>query len=77
MRCQVQTYSGFRLHERPRRFTWGDAWLEVQQVLEQWIAPDYLGFKVQVADRVYILKYYQTEAVWEAELLPSDGWGHF
>jgi hypothetical protein len=73
MKCRVETYSGFRLHERPRRFTWGRTWLEVHQVMEQWVAPGYLGFKVKVADRIYLLKYHQAQDTWEVELVRSGG----
>ncbi len=69
MRCRVETYSGFRLHERPRRFTWGETWLEVHQVMEQWVAPGYFCFKVRVEDRVYLLKYDRSHDVWEVSLI--------
>jgi len=69
MRCRVETYSGFRIHERPRRFTWGESWLEVDRITEQWMAPGYRCFKVRVADRTYLLKYDLTQDVWEAELI--------
>ena len=72
MNCRVETYSGFRLHERPRRFTWGRTWLEVDQVVDQWAAPDHLCFKVKVADRTYLLKYHQAQDIWEVELLRSE-----
>ena len=71
MRCRVETYSGFRLHERPQRFTWGETWLEVNQVMDQWVAPGHLCFKVRVAECVYLLKYNQAEDVWEAGLVRS------
>jgi hypothetical protein len=67
MLCQVESYSGFRLHERPRRFSWGETWLEVQQIIEQWVTPEYFGFKVRVTDRVYLLKYQYIQDVWEVE----------
>lgn len=67
----METYSGFRLHERPRRFTWEGTWLEVDQVIDRWAAPDHLGFRVKVADRAYLLKYHQAQDVWEAELVRS------
>ena len=79
MDCRVETYSGYRLHERPRRFTWGGTWLEVREVMDQWVAPGYLCFKVKVADRAYLLKYHQAQDVWEVELArsaanpPADG----
>jgi len=71
MDCRVETYSGFRLHERPRRFTWGETWLDVDQVMDQWLAPDHLCFKVRVADRAFLLKYRQVLDVWEADLVRS------
>ena len=71
MDCRVETYSGFRVHERPRRFTWGENWLEVDQVMGQWVAPGHIGFKVRVAGRTYLLKYYQARDVWEVELAGS------
>jgi hypothetical protein len=79
MDCRVETYSGFRLHERPRRFRWGGTWLEVREVMDHWMAPGYLCFKVKAADRTYLLKYYQAQDVWEVELVrspavsPADG----
>ena len=71
MHCLVETYSGFRLHERPRRFTWGGTWLEVHQVMDQWVAPGHLCFKVKVADRAYLLKYHHAQDVWDAQLVSS------
>ena len=71
MNCRVETYSGFRLHERPRRFTWGRTWLEVHQVMDQWVAPGHLCFKVKVADRSYLLKYHQAQDIWQVELVSS------
>jgi len=67
--CRVETYSGSRLHERPRRFTWGETWLEVDQIMEQWVTPGYLCFKVRVGDRAYLLHYNQVLDVWEAGLI--------
>lgn len=69
MRCQVETYSGSRLHERPRRFTWGEEWLEVKAVLDRWADPQHLYFRVVAADaRVYLLKYHRVADSWEAQL---------
>lgn len=72
MHSQVETYSGSRLHERPRRFTWGEEWLEVRQVLKRWADPQHLYFKVHAADgQVYLLKYHQLQDRWEARLEPQ------
>ena len=71
----METYSGGRLHERPRRFTRGGDWLEVRRILEQWRDPDHLRFKVVAADhRVYLLKYYHVlQDAWEVG--PAEGPG--
>jgi hypothetical protein len=78
MKCRVETYSGFRLHERPRRFTWGETWLEVNRVTDQWLTPGHLCFEVRVGACAYLLKYNQAEDVWEAGMVrpragPPDG----
>jgi hypothetical protein len=71
MLCRVESYSGFRLHERPRRFTWGQTWLEIDQIMEQWLTPAALCFKVKTGDRVYRLEYHQARDTWEVELIRS------
>ncbi len=69
MRCQVVTYSGSRLHERPRRFTRDGEWLEVHQILDQGREPDSFYFLVAAWDgRRYLLRYYPQQDTWEAQL---------
>ncbi|MDP3181368.1 MAG: hypothetical protein Q8M54_00960 [Desulfobaccales bacterium] len=72
--CQVETYSGFRLHERPRRFTWGEEWLEVRRVVERWSGPDHLYFKVVAGDgRIFLLTYQEQADAWEVKLMGPQG----
>ncbi len=67
--CQVETYSGQRLHERPQRFTWLGAWLEVRRVLRAWREPEHLCFIVTANDsQRYLLKYFPRRDVWEVQL---------
>ena len=62
----VETYSGFRLHERPRRFRWKGTWLTVHQVLEQGATPQHRYFKVATAaNRVFLLRYHHLTDTWE------------
>jgi hypothetical protein len=64
--CQVETYSGYRVHERPRRFTWQGEWLEVRRVVSRWQEPENLGFIVTANDsRRYFLKYHFHRDAWE------------
>ncbi|MDI6854431.1 MAG: hypothetical protein QME75_12600 [Deltaproteobacteria bacterium] len=62
----MKTYSGSRLHERPRRFFWQGRWREVQRVLDRWQTPDYLFFKVAADDgSTYLLRYQPLPDTWE------------
>ena len=64
--CQVETYSGYRVHERTRRFTWQGAWLEVRLVVSRWQEPENLCFIVTANDsRRYLLKYHPRRDTWE------------
>lgn len=74
MRVQVETYAGGRLHERPRRFSWGGRWLRVTRVLRRWREPERLCFQVAAADGgLYLLKYHYPEDAWEGRILrPSS-----
>jgi hypothetical protein len=66
---RVETYSGFRLHERPRRFTYQGEGLEVRRVLAQWQEPEALCFTVAAEDaRVYLLKYHPDRDAWEVRI---------
>jgi hypothetical protein len=69
MLCRVESYSGFRLHERPRRFSWGEAWVEIDRIIEQWVTPGSLCFKVAAGDRIYRLEYQQVQDAWDVELI--------
>lgn len=65
--CDAETYSGSRLHEQVRRFTWEGRWLEVAQVLASWREPRRLCFQVAVADgRVFFLQYDPARETWSA-----------
>jgi hypothetical protein len=72
MFCQVESYSGYRLHERPRRFTWEETWLEIDQIIEQWVTPVSYGFKVRVGDRVFRLELHQDREVLELEIISAN-----
>jgi hypothetical protein len=64
--CQVETYSGYRVHERPRRFTWQGEGLEVRRLLSRWQEPENLCFTVSANDsRRYLLKYHPQRDAWE------------
>lgn len=64
--CRVETYSGHRVHETPRRFTFQGQWLEVRRVLSRWREPENLCFIVTTPDsHCYLLKYHFDRDAWE------------
>jgi hypothetical protein len=46
--------------------------LEVDQIIEQWVTPLALCFKVRVAERVYRLEYHRAEDAWEAKVVRPE-----
>jgi hypothetical protein len=61
----VECYAGHRGEETPTRFRLGDRPIEVEEVLDRWLAPDHRYFKVQTGDGIYILRNDVTSDVWE------------
>ena len=58
MQIQVECYAGYRGEETPRRFRLGTQKIEVQKILDRWMAPDHRYFKVLGDDNaVYILRH--------------------
>lgn len=63
---RVESYSGYRGEETPRRFFIGERAVEVVEVVDRWLAPDHRYFKVRGDDGgVYILRCDQGEGRWE------------
>ena len=66
---RVETYSGYRLHEHPRHFTFQGERLEVTGVLARWQEPEHLAFIVVAPNsRRYLLKYHQPRDAWEIQI---------
>ena len=68
MNIRVECYAGYRGEETPRRFRLGRRGVEIQTVLDRWLAPDHRYFKVLGDDNaIYILRH--DVAAWEWELI--------
>ena len=66
MQLQVECYAGYRGEETPRRFRLGTKKIEVQQILDRWMAPDHRYFKILGDDNaVYILRHDAESWNWE------------
>ncbi len=70
---RVETYSGSRLHECPRRLIFQGERLEVTRILARWQEPEHLVFIVAAqSSRRYLLKYHQPRDVWEIQIWPES-----
>ena len=62
---QVDCYAGARSDERPVRFRLGDRLLDIEEVVDQWLAPDHRYFKVRASGDTYILRNDVSSGTWE------------
>jgi len=66
---KVECYSGYRGEETPTRFYLGTRRVEVQDVLDRWLAPEHRYFKVRGDDNgIYILRHNNVSDDWELTL---------
>jgi hypothetical protein len=66
---QVDCYAGYKGEQTPRAFTVGDRRVAVQEVLDQWLAPDHRYFKIKGDDGgLYILRHDIESTDWEITL---------
>jgi hypothetical protein len=65
-RLQVDCYAGYRGEETPKRFRIGSTTVEIEAILDRWLAPDHRYFKVRGRDQAeYILRHDGAADVWE------------
>ena len=63
---QVVCYAGHRGEETPQRFRLGGRSVEVEEVLDRWLAPEHRYFKIRGADGdTYILRHDAASDRWE------------
>lgn len=66
MQIRVECYAGYRGEETPRRFFLYERAVEVNEVIDRWLAPDHRYFKVRGSDgSVYILRHDEATQEWE------------
>lgn len=69
---KVECYAGYRGAETPRRFYLGKRCIEVVDVLDRWLDPEYRYFKLRGDDNgIYILRHSVSEDSWEMTLYNS------
>ncbi len=63
---RVECYAGYRGEETPRRFSFGERQVEVDEVVDRWLTPDHRYFKVRGDDGdVYVLRHDAVLGRWE------------
>lgn len=73
---RVECYAGYRGEETPRRFFMGDKSVEIEEVIDRWLAPDYRYFKVRGDENdIYILRHDELANRWELTLFQSGKYG--
>lgn len=66
---RVECYAGHRGEQEPRRFFVGERGIEVEEILDRWLAPDHRYFKLRGDDcGTYILRHDEAHDRWELTL---------
>lgn len=72
LNVRVECYSGHRGEETPRRFFLRQRQVDVDEVIDRWLAPDHRYFKVRGDDgAVYILRHDEPSGRWEMTMFDS------
>ena len=68
MNVSVNSYSGFKVHERPEQFVLEGYVYRVREILDRWHSPNSSYFKVIADDgNLYILRYHSLSDHWTLE----------
>ncbi len=74
MEIIVECYAGYRGEETPRRFRLGNNRIEIETILDQWLAPDHRYFKVRGDDgAIYILRHDPKTWIWMLTFYKAEG----
>ena len=66
----VECYAGHRGEQTPRVLILGDRRIEINEVLDAWLAPDHRYFKLRGADaNTYLVRHYERANTWEVTLV--------
>jgi hypothetical protein len=70
----VECYAGYRGEQTPRRFQLDDRTFDVDDVIDQWLAPDHRYFKVRTTDGdVCIIRHDVEQQAWKLTMFERVG----
>jgi len=73
MQIRVECYAGYRGEQEPLAFWLGQRRLEVLEIVDRWLHPDYRYFKVKVDDgRLYVVRHDETSGDWELAAMVGE-----
>ena len=68
----TEYYADQEEEETPRRFFMGDKSIEIEEVIDRWLAPEYRYFKVRGGENdIYILRHDELAQRWKLTLFQS------
>jgi hypothetical protein len=71
---KVVCYSGYRTEESPVRFYLGERKVEVESIIDRWLAPDHRYFKVRGDDMaLYVIRHETATDTWELTMFDRTG----
>jgi len=73
LRVRVECYAGHRGEQTPRTLILGDRRVEVAEVLDAWLAPDYRYFKLRDAENnTYLVRHDEQSDTWELTMFRAE-----
>lgn len=74
MKISVKCYSGYIVDEKPRSIRFESLVVQVDQIIDQWLDPDYRYFKFIGDDGdTYIIRHDMNSLDWELTFYQSSG----
>ena len=69
---RVECDADYQGEQTPRRFFMADKAIEIEEVIDRWLAPEYHYFKVRAGDNdIYILRHDLLAQRWELTMFQS------
>lgn len=69
---RVECNAGYQGEETPRRFFMGAKCIEIEEVIDRWLAPEHCYFKVRGRENdIYILRHDELAHRWELTMFQS------
>ena len=69
----VECYAGHRGEQTPRTLILGDRRIDVAEVVDAWLAPDYRYFKLRGADgNTYLARHDERSNTWELTMFRAE-----